>query len=448
MGEGKGMRLSGWLGEVSEGPRPESFEHLRSLVGLEWVREALQRTGTMTLRRRKLPNEAVVWLVIGMTLLRDRSIDMVLKHLGLAGYGATGGRCATGSPLSSAAVARARWRIGIEPILELFGLSAEQWVAECDGQNRWRGLRLYAFDGTTVRIPDTAANVEVYGRPGSSRSKAGYPQGRLVGLLAVGSRMLADLIIGTLAQGELTLAQMLVGNLPPDSLLLLDRGLIHYGMFARIIASHRDFLCRAKRGLRERVIRKLGPKDALVEIRLSSTHRRADPSLPETIIVRRIDYRIPGFRAARLFTSLLDPEVHSANEIVTLYHQRWEIELAYDEIKTHTLEREEAIRSKSPDLVLQELYGLAISYNVVRVMMARAALAAGVPPARMSFRNSLLEIRVFLLAAIHETPGALPRHYKRLCLQLALLVLPERRPRRYPRAVKIKMSSYPRKNSR
>jgi hypothetical protein len=441
------MGLGKWLSEVGRRPRPESLGHLRSLVGIEWVREALKRTGTESIRRRKLPNEVVVWLVIGIALFRDRSIDAVVKHLGLGGSEAKERRSPTGSPLSSAAVANGRGRVGIEPLLELFTISGESWVAECDSQNRWRELRLFAIDGSTLRIPDTPANEEVYGRPGSGRSEAGYPQARIVGVLTLGSRLLADFIVGTWEQGEQTLAQMLLGNLPGESLVVLDRGFVNYALFARVVgaANGRHFLCRAKGGMRERVIRRIGPKEVLIELAISPAQRKADPSLPATIVVRRIEYRIPGFRPSRLLTSLIDPKAYPASEIIELYHKRWEIEIAYDEIKTHALEREEAIRSRNPDTVLQEIYGLLIAYNLVRVMMARAATAAGVEPCRMSFRNSLLEIQNFLLLAAADAPGNLPRYYRRLCQQLALLVLPARRQRRFPRAVKIKMSGYNRK---
>lgn len=443
------MGLEGWLGDVGRGPRVEGLENLQSQVGIEWVREALKRTGTATLRRRKLSHEAVVWLVIGIALFRNYSIELVVKHLELAEPSESPRRGrASGSPVSSSAIANARARVGPEPLVELHAMTSESWVAECDEQNRWKGLRLYAVDGSSLRIADTTSNEEVYGRPGSSRGEAGYPQARVVGLLAVGSRLLADVVVGSWHQGEVTLARMLLGNVPSQSLLILDRGFVDHGLFARIRACEDDrfFLCRAKAGSTPTVVRKLAKNDDLVELRVTPAQRRDDPSLPATVVVRRIGYRIPGFRPAQLYTSLLDPEMYPATEIVELYHRRWEIELAYDEIKTHTLEREETIRSRTPDGVLQEIYGLVIAYNLVRVMMARAAATAGVAPCRMSFRNSLLEIRVFFLAMAHETPGAIPRHYKRLSAELALLVLPERRHRSFLRAVKIKMTRFKRKN--
>jgi len=442
------MRLETCLEEIGRQGTWQRFQHLRSLVGLEWVRQALRRTDTQTIRRRKLPNEAVVWLVIGIALFRDLSIDAVVKHLGLVRGKAPPRPSPSGSPVSSAAVAHARRRIGSGPLLELFHLTSQSWLQEFAAENLWRGLSLFAIDGSNLRIADTPQNEEAYGRPGSGRSKAAYPQARLVGVLAMQSRVLCDFAVGSQAQGEQSLARALLEKLPDHSLTGLDRGFVNYAMFARITAggTHRHFLCRGKKTVKGRCLQRLGRNDSLIELAVPAAQRRKDPTLPETVTVRLIQYHIAGFRPSRLVTSLVDPQRFPAHEIVELYHKRWEIELAYDEIKTHTLEREETIRSRSPELVLQEIYGLLVAYNLVRVMMARAARSAGVEPARMSFRNSLIEIRHFSLLAPVVAPGNLPALYRKLCDSLALLVLPKRRPRRYPRAVKIKMSKFKRKD--
>ena len=132
-------------------------------------------------------------------------------------------------------------------------------------------------------------------------------------------------------------------------------------------------------------------------------------------------------------------------ELAALYHERWELELAFDELKTHTCDRVEALRSKAPARVEQELWGLLLAYTLVRLVMSRAAPRADVPPVRLSYRYALLAVRAFCHAAWETSPGTLPRRLDALLDELALFVLPDRRARRYPRAVKIKMSSYPRK---
>jgi hypothetical protein len=442
------MRLEVCLNEVGRQASWKQLGHLRSTIGLDWVRQALRRTQAETIRRRKLPHEAVVWLVVGIALFRERSIDAVVKHLELARSSDPPVPSPTGSPISSAAVAQARHRIGSGPLAELFKITAESWTSEFIETNRWRDLQVFAIDGSGLRIADTPANEEFFGRPGSGRSKAAYPQARIVTVLAVGSRLVCDSAIGNQKQGEQSLARDLIERMPDRSVLILDRGFVNHTMFARtmVAGTERHFLCRAKANLVSKRVRILGRNDSLVQINVSAPDRREDPALPETITVRLIQYTIPGFRPATLVTSLLDPERFPRSEIVDLYHKRWEIETAYDEIKTHTLERDETIRSRSPELVLQEIYGILVAYNLLRVAMARAAAIAGVAAARMSFCNSLLEIRDFFSLAADTAPGNLPGLYRRLCSRLALLVLPERRPRRYLRAVKIKMSNYKRKD--
>lgn len=441
------MRLEACLEEIGRRATWQHCTQLRSLIGLNWVTAALRSTDTSTIRRRKLPNEAVVWLVVGMALFRNRSIDAVVKHLGLARPAYAVRPSPAGGRVSSAAIAQARSRVGSEPLAELFRTTARSWTEECASQNRWRDLGLFAIDGSALRIPDTSSNEETFGRPGSSRAKAGYPQARIVGVLAVGSRVMSDVVIGALDQSETVLARPLIEKIPDRSVVILDRGFVDHGMFARIPAggTDRHFLCRAKANLVATQVQRFSRTDSLVEITVSATRRREDPTLPNTLVVRLIQYRIKGFRASRLLTSMLDIARFPAHDLVALYHQRWEIETAYDELKTHTLEREESIRSRRAELVLQEIHGLLIAYNLLRVVMARAALVAGRAPARMSFRNSLLELRDFFSAASTAAPGRLPSLYRTLCAELALLVLPDRRSRRYPRAVKIKMSNYKRK---
>ncbi|MGH2667754.1 MAG: transposase [bacterium] len=159
-------------------------------------------------------------------------------------------------------------------------------------------------------------------------------------------------------------------------------------------------------------------------------------------------YQRRGFPPQTLLTSLLDPEKYPAAEIAQLYHERWELELGFDEIKTHTLEREEALRSRAPERVRQEIWGLAIGYNLVRLEMERVATAAEVPPTRISYRHALMLIRNFWISAWLAPPGVLPKRLEALHHELALLILPpRRRTRRFRREVKIKMSNYPLKRS-
>lgn len=427
--------------------RTASFEIFRDSIDPAWITAALEATGTATIRRRKLPAEYVIWLVIGMGLLHDRAITEVVRHLDLVLPTPEGGR----GTVSGAAVAQARTRLGPEPLAALFRQTASTWATHAADNDRWHGLAVYGVDGTTVRVADTAENATAFGRPGSRHGDGGgYPQLRLVALMVPRAHLLAGLAMGAYRTSELTLAAELWPLVPPDSITLVDRGVATYPLFQQLHdpATNRHWLTRKKKGLTIRQVETLGPGDALVDLVPSRGTRALHPELPARIRVRAVRYHRPGFRPQTLLTSLLDPVTSPATELATLYHERWELELGFDEVKTHTLERTEALRSTMPARVRQEVWGLALGYNLVRLAIARAARQAGVPSLRIRYRHALLLIRGFWASAWHAAPGVLPKRLTVLHDELATLVLPARRPRRYPRAVKIKMSNYPRKRPR
>lgn len=424
---------------------PEAFAALGSHLKPAWFMEALaavengEEKGEM--RRRKLPVDRAFWLVLGMGLFRDRSIQEVVEHLDLSLP--RGGRAG----VAPSAIPQARERLGVEPVKYLFELTAERWARQVAEKDRWRGLSVWGLDGSCLRIADTPENEAAFGRPGSSRSKSGYPQVRFVGLMALRSHTLAGMSVGGFREGEMTLVEPLWAKVPDQSLTIVDRGFLSWGPLYRLHASgtERNWLIRAKSNLKWRQLKKLGTGDYLVEITPSRQVRKKHPEMPETFKARVIAYRIKGYRPQKLLTSMVDGEKYPAKEMAELYHERWELEVGYDEIKTHMLEREEALRSKKPKGVLQEIAGIAIAYNLVRVEMARVAADLDISPKRISFRHSLVLIRNFCLAAWAASPGVLPRRLGEIDRDLRLLVLPERRSeRRYKRHVKIKMSGYAR----
>lgn len=440
------MDVARALEAVGSGERGASFEIFARSLDPQWIEAALAATGSASVRRRKLPAEQVVWIVIGMGLFRDRSIQEVVHHLDLVLPGRAPG--ARRPAATSSGVVQARDRLGAAPLKALFEQTAARWAGASADAHRWRGLSLYGVDGSALRIPDTPENEAAFGRPASSRGKAGYPQLRLVALMVLRSHLLAGLALGAWSVGEATLAEPLWAKLPDHSLTILDRGFLAYALLHRLATSgvERHWLIRAKSNLKWRTLQQRGENDQLVEITVSRQARRTHPDLPETLVVRAIRYQRKGFRPQTLLTSLLDPVTYPAAEVAQLYHERWELELGFDEIKTHALEREETLRCRAPERVLQEVWGLAIAYNLVRLHMQEVARRAGLVPSRISFRHALLLLRGFWLTTAWATaPGNLPRRLDDLHQELALLVIPPRRPRRYPRAVKIKMSSYPRK---
>lgn len=434
------MRLAESLAAIASFT-PEKFEDLRRNVEPGWIEQALAATGTATIRRRRLPAAQVVWLVIGMALFRNRSIHDVVSKLNLA----LSGRSTTVAPSSAI---EARTRLGAEPMAWLFNRSAEQWAHGSADTHRWRGLSVYGVDGSTVRVADTEENRAHFGYARSARGESAYPLVRLVALMALRSHLLAAVRFGPYEKGEHAYAAELWASVPDDSLTIVDKGFFSAGVLIPLTRGrkNRHWLIRAKKNLRCKPVRKLGANDHLVEMEVSYQARKDDPTLPKTWTVRAINYQRKGFRPGIFLTTMTDASLFPVGEIADLYHERWELELGFDEIKTEMLDREETIRSKSPTAVNQELWGILLAYNLVRVEMECVADDAKVEPSRISFVGAMrLIIDEWLWCAI-ASPGAIPRHLRNLRESLTGLVLPPRRgDRRYPRAVKIKMSNYPRK---
>lgn len=431
---------------LGAGERPASFEQFSAALDPQWIGDALAATGTASVRRRKLPAEQVVWLVIGMGLFRDRSIAQVVHHLDLVMPARNGAR----QPISNGALVQARDQLGAAPLAALFTQTATAWAHGAAAEDLWHGLAVYGLDGTTLRVADTPENVAHFGRPASRHGEgAGYPQLRLVTLLTLRARLLAAAAFGPYASSERALARAVWATLPEHAVVVLDRGFYGYDLFHALAPPDRDqhWVIRAREGhgaLTQTVVERFSAGDHLVALQPSRATRTKYPDLPPTLRVRAVRVQRRGVRPYWVFTSLLNPATHPAAAIAALYHERWELELAFDELKTHTCERVEALRSKAPGRVDQELWGLLLAYNLVRLVMSRAAPRADVPPGRLSYRYALLAVRAFCHAAWDTSPGTLPRRLEALLDELTAFVLPARRPRAYPRAVKIKMSSYPR----
>lgn len=426
--------------------KPEQLETLRRNLDPAWIEAALAASGTATVRRRRLPVEEVVWVVLGMALFRDRPMEDIVSKLDLALPG-------SGGTVARSSVVQARQRLGSEPMKWLFERSASAWAHASADAHRWRGLALYGIDGSTLRVPDTPENRAHFGgQSGRRGSESGYPMARVVALMVLRSHLLAGAWVGPYGgTNELAGAKELEASVPSDSLMILDRGFLAASLLLGIerTANNRHWLTRAKSNNTWRVIRRLGNGDEIVEMDVSRHARKQDPSLSRTWQMRAIRYRRKGFRPQVLLTSLLDADRYPAEEIVGLYHERWELELGYDELKTELLDREEAIRSKTREGVEQELWGVLLAYNLVRLEMERVAESAKVEPTRISFVESLRLIRDEWLWLSVTSPGAIPKRLATMRANMKRYILPPRRPRRsYPRAVKIKMSGYDRKRPR
>ena len=434
------------LERLPESIVPADVGRFRQHIDPAWIEEALAATGTATVRRRRLPADQVVWLVLGMALLRNESIERVVTMLDLA-LPAAGGKTAAKS-----AITQSRQRLGEEPLEYLFDTTADRWAHASAAAHQWRGLSLYGIDGSTLRVPDSPDNWKAFGgqQGNGTRNGSACPMVRLLVVMALRSHLLAAARFADYATGEVTLADQFWNEVPEDSLTITDRNFLIADDLTALQRSGRNkhWLTPAKSTTRMRRLAKLGHNDWLVEIELSQGTRDKYPDLPFVWLARAITYKKKGFPERTLLTSLGNAELYPRDEIIALYHERWELELGYDEIKTHLLDRQEAIRSRTPAGVRQELWGILIAYNLIRLEMERAAEAAEVEPTRISFVNAIALIRYCWLSASTQplAPGRIPAALLDLRKHLSLLLLPPRRPeRRAPRLVKIKMSNYNRK---
>lgn len=424
---------------------PPSGELLPKFVASldpEWIEMALAETGTATIRRRRLPAEQVVWLVIGMCLFRDLSMIELVSTLDLALPGRRGERVAPSS------VVQARTKLGSEPLRWLFEKTATTWAHASAREHAWRGLALYGVDGTTLRVPDSDENRAHFGGQDTRwDSTSGYPLARLVTVMAIRSHILAGAQFGPYGIDERVYAEQLWPLIPANSLAIVDRNFFAARTLFGITrgAENRQWLTRARANIVYKRVKRFASGDELIVLNVSREARQKEPSLPETWQMRAIRYRRRGFKPQILLTSLTDPKRYPADEIVTLYHERWELELGYNEVKRVMLRREESTRSKSPRGIAQELWGLGIAYNLVRFEAERVATEARVPPTRISFVAALNFIESALRTWGTDSAGRLPERLQRLREDLSHFILPERRERSYPRAVKIKMSNYARK---
>jgi hypothetical protein len=268
-------------------------------------------------------------------------------------------------------------------------------------------------------------------------------------LAALRSHLIAAASFGPYSTGENTYAADLWSAVPDRSLCILDRNFLSAALLLSLEQKGHDshWLIRAKTTSKWQELGCLGKDDYLVEMKVSAVAQRKDPALPQIWKARAIRYQIRGSNPQWLLTSLLDPQAYPAREIVEIYHERWEIEMGYDEIKTDMLDREETIRSKSPVGIRQELWGILLAFNLVRLEMERIADEAGVEPTRISFVAAQRFICDEWMWSAGAAPGTIPRHLKKLRATIKRFILPKRRSERsYPRAVKVKMSSYPRKH--
>lgn len=271
----------------------------------------------------------------------------------------------------------------------------------------YRGWRLVSLDGSTLDVADEAGNRAAFGYPGASRGSAGFPQLRFVSLLENGTHVLYASRLGPYGKGEIDLAQQVLPALEKGQLCLADRNFLGYRLWQQACQTGADLLWRGKRHLRLKVERRFSDGSYWSQIHPSEKDRRNGRN---GVRVRVIEYRLEGVEQAepfyRLVTTILDPEQAPAEELARLYPQRWEIEGALDELKTHLGGGRMVLRSKTPELARQEFYGLMMAHYAIRGLMHEAALAADEDPDRLSYVHAVRVIRRKLPLSMAIPPSA------------------------------------------
>jgi hypothetical protein len=358
------------------------------------VDAAVAAAGRGEVRSRLLPARLTVYYVLAMCLFSGQGYEEVMRLLvgGLEWLGRW--RRAWTVP-STAAIAKARARLGPGPLRELFERVAVP-LATASTQGSWyRGLRVVSMDGTTLDLADTAENEARFGRPGSSRGegRSAFPQVRLVGLGECGTHAVFAAALGPFASSEKTLAIEVLPGLQRDMLLLADRGFLGYELWQAAAAAGAQLLWRASATFTLPAVELL-PDGSYLSRLVPGKGTGPRKAGAEPVTVRVIEYVIDDGRAPqgeryRLVTTLTGPDTAPAAELAELYSQRWEFENALDELKTHQRGAKVVLRSRSPDGVEQEAWGFLLVHWAIRELMHTAALDAEVDPDRVSFTRAL-----------------------------------------------------------
>ena len=394
------------LAALPEGSRITDYISLGVITKtfpLKRVRCVLAATGKASQRERDLPAHVVVYYAIALGLYLHSSYREVLRCL-LEGVQWLLDPAVALKVAGNSGISQARTRLGWEPLRQLHDEVVKP-IAVAATKGAWyRGLRLVSVDGSTLEVADESANSKAFGRPGASRGQSAFPQLRFVSLVENGTHVLFGTQMGPYSSGEITLAKAVVSALRKGMVCLADRQFFGFELWQQARATGADLLWRIKISARLPREQQLADGSYLSRIYRTDSDRRHQRN---ALSVRVIEYRLQGVSDAepiyRLLTSLLDPAQAPATELAALYHERWEIETALAELKTHLRGAKIVLRSKTPDLVRQEFYGFMMAHFAIRGLMHEAALKADQDPDQLSFLHAVRVVRRKLLV-FHAIP--------------------------------------------
>lgn len=391
------MPRAGWVKPQTDQRLSDhiSIGVLTAVFAPRMVDRVVAQAGRTEQRQRLLPARVVVYYVLGLGLYSNCSYEEVMRML-VDGLSWQSGWERPWAVPTKAALFKARARLGAAPLQALFEEVAVPMAQPDTPGAHYRDWRLVSIDGTCLDLADTAVNEQRFGRPGSARGekRAAFPQLRMVGLAECATHAMFGVAIGPLADDERTLTGKLLDHLEPGMLCLADRGFYSFALWNRAAATGAALLWRTKSNHKLAVLERLADGSFLSQIFDSGDRRRERP-----VAVRVVEYEIDDRGRAdsdtryRLLTTILDPAAAPAEELAPLYAQRWEFESALDELKTHQRGPRVVLRSKTPDGVLQEVYGHLCVHYAIRWLMHAVALSCGHDPDRLSFTRTLRAAR-------------------------------------------------------
>ncbi len=415
---------------------------LENVISPDLVRQVLRHVGLVNGRACLLTHEVMVWIVLAMGLFTHVPIRQVFKH---ARRFRNGERTPARSSLCAA-----RRRLGVKPLQELHARVVRPLATPETPGTFYRGLRLVGIDGTVLDVPDSKANA-VFGRASGGRGDGPFPQVRKVSVMEVGTHVELAIRMGGWHDSEQGLAGQLWDHVPPDALLMADRGFFSYPGW-KLLNSRVKLLIRVKRHMVLKPIQRLSDGSYLANIYPANYYRNRQL---RGIVVRVVEYtlndpqRTGHGEVHRLLTNLLDETECPAMELIVLYHERWEQELAYDEQKTHQdprrAEKPAQLRSETPEGVKQELYALSLGHFVIRAMMFTAAQSDQIDVDRLSFTGCFRILQCRLPECDSRTAVSLRTWFQGLLSEMRQEQTDTRRNRINPRVIKRKMSKWNKK---
>lgn len=417
--------LRGWLGlrfrimatregsGVEERPGGRLTDHiglgvLSARFHRDLLEEVINRTGCRERRSRRLPAHVMIRYVIAMGLYFEESYEEVMRRL-VGSLRKMGSWVDDWQVPTASAICQARQRLGVAPVKELFDRAAVP-VAGPGTKGAWLARRrLMAIDGTSFDVADTEANVAHFGRVGSGPKASAFPKLQVMALAECGSHTIVGASFGPARTGERTLAAQLVDKTEPGMLVTADAGLYSWELFNAYAATGADLAWRIGASVSVGHLRWHSDGSYLALIfkpglsaarRLRLVQQAKDgQQVPEQLarVVRVVEYTVPDRNPdgelIAIITTILDPKDVSATDLAGAYHQRWEEESAIDEVKTHLRGPGQVLRSKSPDLVQQQMWGLLLAHYATRALICDAADEAGYDPDRLSFIRGLRVVR-------------------------------------------------------